>query len=168
MRARRRARRPQRRQAGAGAGQAWSGFGELELDRYEDVHILSRTLTEITSDFAEMHGQLERGLASLTDDSDSFDKLVSGIQSEVTRARMVTLEVLFTRLKLPVRDAATREGKEVRVATEGVDVRSRQDHRRRALSADAAPGAQRRGPRHRARRASREARQASPAPAPSP
>ena len=69
-----------------------------------------------------MNGQLERGLASLTDDSDSFDKLVSGIQSEVTRARMVTLEVLFTRLKLPVRDAATREGKEVRVAAEGVDV----------------------------------------------
>jgi chemosensory pili system protein ChpA (sensor histidine kinase/response regulator) len=102
--------------------QAWSSFGELELDRYEDIHILSRTLTEITSDFSEMNGQLEKGLASLTDDSDSFDKLVSGIQSEVTRARMVTLEVLFTRLKLPVRDAATREGKEVRVIAEGVDV----------------------------------------------
>jgi chemosensory pili system protein ChpA (sensor histidine kinase/response regulator) len=101
---------------------AWSGFGELELDRYEEIHILSRTLTEITSDFTEMNGQLARGLASLTDDSDSFDKLISGIQSEVTRARMVTLEVLFTRLKLPVRDAATREGKEVRVAAEGVDV----------------------------------------------
>ncbi len=107
---------------GKPVGPAWTSFGELELDRYEDIHVLSRTLTEITSDFAEMNGQLARGLASLTDDSDSFDKLISGIQSEVTRARMVTLEVLFTRLKLPVRDAATREGKEVRVAAEGVDV----------------------------------------------
>jgi chemosensory pili system protein ChpA (sensor histidine kinase/response regulator) len=100
----------------------WGGFGELELDRYEDVHVLSRTLTEITGDFDEMNGQLARGLASLSDDSDSFDKLVSGIQSEVTRARMVPLEVLFTRLKFPVRDAATRDAKEVRVETVGADV----------------------------------------------
>jgi chemosensory pili system protein ChpA (sensor histidine kinase/response regulator) len=111
----------QRRRA-AQQGGAWSAFGELELDRYEDIHVLARTLTEITSDVVESNGQLERGLGSLADDSDSFHKLVSGIQSEVTRARMVTLEVLFTRLKLPVRDAATRESKEVRVAAEGVDV----------------------------------------------
>jgi chemosensory pili system protein ChpA (sensor histidine kinase/response regulator) len=104
------------------APSAWSGFGELELDRYEDVHILSRSLTEITSDVDAVNGQLARGLASLSDDSDSFDKLVTGIQSEVTRARMVPLEVLFNRLKFPVRDAANREVKEVRVATEGADV----------------------------------------------
>jgi chemosensory pili system protein ChpA (sensor histidine kinase/response regulator) len=111
----------QRGVAGGGAS-AWSGFGELELDRYEDIHILSRTLTEITGDFSEMNVQLARGLASLADDSDSFDKLVSGIQSEVTRARMVPLEVLFTRLKFPVRDAANRDGKDVRVAAVGADV----------------------------------------------
>jgi chemosensory pili system protein ChpA (sensor histidine kinase/response regulator) len=108
--------------AAAGSAEAFGGFGELELDHYDDVHILSRSLAEITSDFGEMNGLLAKGLASLADDSDSFDKLVSGIQSEVTRARMVPLEVLFTRLRFPVRDAADREAKDVRVTTVGADV----------------------------------------------
>jgi chemosensory pili system protein ChpA (sensor histidine kinase/response regulator) len=101
---------------------AWSGFSDLELDRYDDVHVLSRSLAEITSDFQELYNQFQRGVATLTDDSDAFGGIISGIQNEVTRARMVPLEFLFARLRLPVRDAATREGKEVRVMTRGEDV----------------------------------------------
>jgi chemosensory pili system protein ChpA (sensor histidine kinase/response regulator) len=101
---------------------AWGAFGELELDRYEDVHVLSRSLAEITSDFNEIYGQLTRGLATLTDDSDVFGSIVSGIQTEVTRARMVPMDILFTRLRLPIRDAAAREAKDVRVATQGEEV----------------------------------------------
>ncbi|HEY2516305.1 MAG TPA: Hpt domain-containing protein [Polyangiaceae bacterium] len=101
---------------------AWSGFSDLELDRYDDVHVLSRSLAEITSDFQELYAQFQRGVSTLTDDSDAFGGIISGIQNEVTRARMVPLEVLFARLRLPVRDAATREGKEVRVVTRGADV----------------------------------------------
>jgi chemosensory pili system protein ChpA (sensor histidine kinase/response regulator) len=100
----------------------WESFGELELDRYEDVNILSRRLTEMTSDFSEMNLQLARNLAAFNDDSEIFGRIIAGIQSEVTRARMVPLDQLFTRLRLPVRDAATREGKEMRVAVEGADV----------------------------------------------
>lgn len=109
----------------AAAGPANDGFqdfGELELDRYEDIHILSRSLAELTNDLGEIHGQLSGGLSYLADDADAFGGLVSGIQSEVTRARMVPLEVLFTRLRLPVRDAAMRENKDVRVSTRGDDV----------------------------------------------
>ena len=101
---------------------AWTSFGELELDRYEDIHILSRTLTELTSDFGEMYGQLAQRLLGLTEDADAFGGIVSGIQSEVTRARMVPLEVLFSRLRLPVRDAAERERKEARLTTRGEEV----------------------------------------------
>jgi chemosensory pili system protein ChpA (sensor histidine kinase/response regulator) len=101
---------------------AWTAFGELELDRYEDVHILSRSLTELTSDFGEMYGQLSAGLSALNDDADDFSGIVSGIQSEVTRARMIPVESLFTRLRLPIREAALAEGKEVRVVTRGEDV----------------------------------------------
>jgi len=105
-----------------GGAQAWYGFGELELDRYEDIHILSRRLAEIVSDVTELSVQLAKGLTTFSDDSQGFDAIVSGIQSEVSRARMVPLDLLFSRLRLPVRDAATRETKEVRVAIEGADV----------------------------------------------
>lgn len=108
-----------------GAGEpaaGWETFGELELDRYEDIHILSRRLTEMTSDFTELNQQLARNLAAFSDDSEVVGRIVSSIQGEVTRARMVPLDQLFTRLRPPVRDAATREGKEVRVNMVGADV----------------------------------------------
>jgi chemosensory pili system protein ChpA (sensor histidine kinase/response regulator) len=100
----------------------WSGFSELELDRYEDVNILARSLTEGSTDLQELFGQLAGGLGSLAEDSDTLGTIVSGIQSEVTRTRMVPLEVLFSRLQLPVRDAAQREGRDVRIETSGADV----------------------------------------------
>jgi len=100
----------------------WTGFSELELDRYEDVNILARTLTEGSTDLQELFGQLAGGLGALADDSDTLSTIVTGIQSEVTRARMVPLDVLFSRLQLPVRDAAQREHREVRLETTGSNV----------------------------------------------
>ena len=76
----------------------------------------------MASDFSELNVQLARNLAAFNDDSELFGRIVSGIQSEVTRARMVPLDQLFTQLRLPVRDAATREGKEMRVVVEGAEV----------------------------------------------
>ncbi len=100
----------------------WGGFTDLELDRYDDVHVLSRRLAEITSDFQELYAHFQRGVSTLTDDSDAFGGIISGIQNEVTRARMVPLEFLFARLRLPVRDAAVRDSKQVRVVTRGESV----------------------------------------------
>jgi len=112
------AERPDTMQAAA----PWAAFSELELDRYDDVNVLSRSLAEITNDVNEMNTQLVRELMGFADDSDLFGSIVSGIQSEVTRARMIQLDFLFTRLRLPVRDAAEREHKEVRVVTRGEEV----------------------------------------------
>lgn len=97
-------------------------FSDAELDRYDDVNVLARSLAEMSNDFNEMYGQLYRELSAFAADSEAHGSIVTGIQSEVTRARMVPLEFLFQRLRLPVRDAAAREGKEVRVVTSGEDV----------------------------------------------
>jgi chemosensory pili system protein ChpA (sensor histidine kinase/response regulator) len=97
-------------------------FTDLELDRYEEIHILTRSLAEATDDFNEMYKQLTREMAELAQDAEAFGSIVSSIQGEVTRARMVPVETLFARLRLPVRDAAQREGKEVRVVAHGEEV----------------------------------------------
>jgi chemosensory pili system protein ChpA (sensor histidine kinase/response regulator) len=99
------------------------GFTELELDRYDDVNVLARSLAEISNDVAEMDSQLVTDLVAFSEDSEALGTLVSGIQTEVTSARMVPLEQLFTRLRLAVRDAADREHKEVRIVSEGEAVR---------------------------------------------
>jgi chemosensory pili system protein ChpA (sensor histidine kinase/response regulator) len=110
------------RGAGPAGAPRWSGFSELELDRYEDVNILARSLSEGSSDLHELLGQLAGGLGALANDSDALGTIVSGIQGEVTRTRMVPLDTVFSRLQLPVRDAAERERREVRLDTSGVDV----------------------------------------------
>lgn len=92
---------------------AIAAFSDLELDRYEDVNILARSLAEISNDMTELHGQLFGELSGFVEDSDSFSSLVSNMQREVTRARLVPLDSLFTRIRLLILDSAEREGKDV-------------------------------------------------------
>jgi chemosensory pili system protein ChpA (sensor histidine kinase/response regulator) len=107
--------------AAARVGQ-WGAFSELELDQYEDVNILARSLAESSTDMQDVFAQLGLGLAGLADDSDALGAIIGGMQGEITRARMIPLGSLFSRLQLPIRDAAQREQREVRIVTEGDDV----------------------------------------------
>jgi chemosensory pili system protein ChpA (sensor histidine kinase/response regulator) len=107
--------------AAAGNGGAF-GFSELEMDQYGDVNILARSLGTIADEVAAVQAEIQESLNLLADDAAAFGGIVSGLQGEVTRARMVPVEDLFTRLRLPVRDAAQRENKSVRVVTSGEDV----------------------------------------------
>ncbi len=115
-------RAPMARLAQGSEAPAFVDFGALELDRYDDVHVLARGLAEISDDLGEVFGQLFREVGNIAGDADTFGGIVSDIQREVTRARMVPLESVFARLRLPARDAASREKKEVRVATFGEEV----------------------------------------------
>ncbi len=95
------------------------GFGSLELDQYEEIHVLSRRLDESASDVNEVRREIEVEMVSLTEDAEMLSTIASGLQSEITRARMLTLDTLFTRLRLPIRDAAQRGGREVEIVTVG-------------------------------------------------
>jgi chemosensory pili system protein ChpA (sensor histidine kinase/response regulator) len=117
-RALRQAARPGGREGGAGVAE----FSDLQLDRYGDVNILARTLNEISHQIAEVQGRMNESLGTFSEDAGAFSAIISGLQDEITRARMVPIEQLFMRLRLPVRDAAEREQKSVRVETYGEDV----------------------------------------------
>jgi chemosensory pili system protein ChpA (sensor histidine kinase/response regulator) len=97
-------------------------FSDLELDRYEDVNILARSLAEVSSDINEVHHELFAELASFVEDSESFSTLVSTLQREVTSTRMVPLETLYTRVRLLIIDAAERQSKDVRTELKGRQV----------------------------------------------
>ena len=81
-------------------------FSELEMDRYDDVNILSRSLTEISADVSEVLTQLEGFMGRVDTDIDEFTKLAHHLQDEITAARMVPIGNLYTRLSRTVRDAA--------------------------------------------------------------
>ncbi|HVO56693.1 MAG TPA: response regulator [Dongiaceae bacterium] len=99
--------------AAAGDTSFWSEFSELEMDRYDDVNILSRSMTEISADVNEVLSQLGGFIGRVEGDIDEFTKLAHHLQDEITAARMVPIGTLYSRLSRAVRDAAKSTGKDV-------------------------------------------------------
>jgi len=96
-------------------------FSELEMDRYDDFNILSRSLTEISADVTEVLTQLEGFMGRVDMDIDEFTKLAHHLQDEITAARMVPIGNLYTRLSRTVRDASNATGKSVELSLEGAE-----------------------------------------------
>ncbi len=96
-------------------------FSDLEMDRYDDVNILSRSLTEISADVTEVLTQLEGFMGRVDSDIDEFTKLAHHLQDEITAARMVPIGNLYTRLSRTVRDAVKAAGKPMDLSLEGAE-----------------------------------------------
>jgi chemosensory pili system protein ChpA (sensor histidine kinase/response regulator) len=109
--------------ASAPASGGWLDFSELEMDRYDDFNILSRSLTEISADISEVLSQLGGFVGRVGGDIDEFTKLAHHLQDEITQARMVPIGNLYTRLSRTARDAAKVCGKSVDLELVGEDTR---------------------------------------------
>src|SRR5207244_591334 len=105
--------------AAAGDTSFWSEFSELEMDRYDDFNILSRSMAEISADVNEVLSQLEGFIGRVEGDIDEFTKLAHHLQDEITAARMVPIGTLYSRLWRAVRDAANSTGKHVELDLSG-------------------------------------------------
>ncbi|HEY6971578.1 MAG TPA: response regulator [Candidatus Angelobacter sp.] len=100
---------------------ALAEFSELEMDRYDDFNILSRSLTEISADITEVLTQLDGFVRRVDSDIDEFTKLAHRLQDEITQARMVPIGNLYTRLSRTVRDAAKAANKKVELTLAGAE-----------------------------------------------
>ena len=105
--------------AAAGENSFWSEFSELEMDRYDDVNILSRSMAEISADVNEVLSQLQGFIGRVEGDIDEFTKLAHHLQDEITAARMVPIGTLHSRLSRAVRDAAKSTNKDVELKLTG-------------------------------------------------
>ena len=100
---------------------ALAEFSELEMDRYDDFNILSRSLTEISADITEVLTQLDGFVRRVDSDIDEFTKLAHRLQDEITQARMVPIGNLYTRISRTVRDAAKAVNKRVELRLSGAE-----------------------------------------------
>jgi len=105
--------------AAAGEGGFLDEFSELEMDRYDDFNILSRSMTEISADVNEVLSQLEGYVNRVEGDIDEFTKLAHHLQDEITAARMVPIGTLYSLLSRAVRDAAKSSKKHVELDFSG-------------------------------------------------
>ncbi|MEM7585241.1 MAG: chemotaxis protein CheW [Acidobacteriota bacterium] len=94
-------------------------FDELELDRYTELHRVSRQLSESSNDL----GTLESGLSHRLGDFEGYlsrvSRLTGEIQDKLMRLRMVPLAQLATRLHRTVRVTAEKQGKQATLVIEG-------------------------------------------------
>jgi chemosensory pili system protein ChpA (sensor histidine kinase/response regulator) len=110
----------QRLLASAAAGEGFlDEFSELEMDRYDDFNILSRSMTEISADVNEVLSQLEGYVNRVEGDIHEFTKLAHHLQDEITAARMVPIGTLYSLLSRAVRDAAKSSKKNVELDFSG-------------------------------------------------
>ncbi len=107
--------------AATGDATLWSDFSELEMDRYDDFSILSRSMTEISADVSEVLTQLGAFTGRVQGDIDEFTKLAHRLQDQITAARMVPIGTLYSRLTRAVRDAGKSSGKHADVDLQGGD-----------------------------------------------
>jgi chemosensory pili system protein ChpA (sensor histidine kinase/response regulator) len=94
-------------------------FAELEFDRYDEVNVLARGVTEMSADLAEVQAQHAALLRSIRDDSAQVQRLTAALRKEITRARMVPIGRLFTRVAQQVREAARASDKAVALTVRG-------------------------------------------------
>jgi chemosensory pili system protein ChpA (sensor histidine kinase/response regulator) len=94
-------------------------FAELEFDRYDDVNILARTVAEMSADLGEVQSQHTALLRSIREDTAQIQRLTAALRKEITRARMVPIGRLFTRVAQQVREAARATGKVVALTVRG-------------------------------------------------
>ncbi|MFA5072878.1 MAG: hybrid sensor histidine kinase/response regulator [Nitrospirota bacterium] len=94
-------------------------FLELEFDRYDDFNLLSRKLTEITTDTNEIMTELAGFFDSFELDTTRIATITTNLQDEITLARMVEMDKLYQLFQRPIRDLAQEEKKQVNLLVSG-------------------------------------------------
>ncbi|HEY7780618.1 MAG TPA: response regulator [Ktedonobacterales bacterium] len=96
-------------------------FDELELDRYTEFHRLSRGLSESVTDMGTLSNEMEQLVHEVETVFARENRLSSGFQDQLMKARLVPLQSLVPRLYRAIRAAALKQGKEVDFFVEGGD-----------------------------------------------
>lgn len=106
---------------GAGAPEHLSEFHELELDRYNEFHRLSRILSEAVTDVLSLDHEMETLVREMQVSFAREARLSSEVQDRLLKARLVPVSSLVPRLYRAARASALKEGKEVEFFVEGGD-----------------------------------------------
>jgi chemosensory pili system protein ChpA (sensor histidine kinase/response regulator) len=106
--------------AGGAAGSSGGhGFDDLEFDRYTEFHLLTRELTEITSDIATIGNRVAGTIGDFDSDLTRLSRLTRDVQDKTMEFRMVPLGTLTTQLERAVRSTGEMCGKLVDFRIEG-------------------------------------------------
>lgn len=74
-------------------------FADLEFDTYDDLNILSRSITELAADFSEVRRRLSDNVAQLNDENETLGKLVRELRLDMNQTSRVAFAQASARLR---------------------------------------------------------------------
>ncbi|MDJ0617313.1 MAG: hybrid sensor histidine kinase/response regulator [Calothrix sp. MO_192.B10] len=97
------------------------GFDALEMDRYNELSLLSQDVMETIVQVQEVSTDLQISLDDTDKISRKFNKTSKQLQSKLTRVRMQPLSHLVDRFPRALRDLSVEYGKNVQLKVEGAN-----------------------------------------------
>lgn len=100
------------------AGQGLTAaFADLEFDTYDDLNILSRSITELSVDFGEVRKRLTDTVSGLQEENEALGKLIRQLRTDLNATSRVPFSQATARLR-----RWAREQPHLTLAVEGDDV----------------------------------------------
>lgn len=99
-----------------------SSFDPLELDRYNELHGITRSLVEVTTDAREMTDSLEASIQNLRAEVDQQTNINKELQYQVVATRLAQVSVLSARLTRNVRQTCQQTGKQAELIITGGEI----------------------------------------------
>ncbi|MBX3665033.1 MAG: response regulator [Burkholderiales bacterium] len=97
------------------------GFDSLELDQYNELHMVTRALAEEAADAREIGQEIERGVGELAGVVLQQDRIRRDLQHLALSTRMAPVRDILPRLMRNVRQTCRSTGKEAELVLEGGD-----------------------------------------------
>ncbi len=99
-----------------------SAFSELEFDRYDDLSLMSRGISELTADLGEIGEQFQKLSLNFKRETTSFERTTRNLRLEAGRLRMVSMGRFYQRLRRQIRQTANELGKSINLELFGENV----------------------------------------------
>jgi two-component system, chemotaxis family, sensor histidine kinase and response regulator PixL len=94
-------------------------FDDLEMDRYDDVHLICQSQIETIVQLQEVTTDVELGLQEIGQAIRDLDRTTKSLQRNVTRTQMVPFAEVVSRFPRVVRDLNLQFNKQVNLQIEG-------------------------------------------------
>lgn len=99
-----------------------ASFDPLELDRYNELHGITRSLVEVTTDARDMTDNLEASVTILRNEVEQQANINKELQYQVVATRLAPVSVLSARLTRNVRQTCLQTGKQAELVITGGEI----------------------------------------------
>jgi chemosensory pili system protein ChpA (sensor histidine kinase/response regulator) len=104
------------------ASDVQNAFSELEFDRYDDLSLMSRGISELTADLSEIGEQFQKLSLNFKRETSRFEKTTRNLRLEAGRLRLVSMGRFYQRLRRQIRQTAGELGKSINLELSGENV----------------------------------------------